>query len=155
MSTARRAARALVAVSTFLRAPWGVSLALKSTLTARPRALLSGYNRQRSHLLHSSCGSTRSLKGGDEAALLLETAGVEAGESATDLREMGVGESEVLSREAWTARAEAHRTRYVCTAVSTCSVWCLARLPGVCPRTHLNGGNPTSIPATTTAFDGT
>lgn len=112
-----------MAVSTFLRAPWGVSLAVKSALNTRPRAVLPCH-RQRSNL-HGCCVA-RSLpprgaaSGVDEAALLLETADVETGgASSTDLREMGVSESEVLSKEAWTARAQAHRSRCVCHAAST------------------------------------
>lgn len=122
MGTARRAARVLVAVSTFLRAPWGVSLAVKSTLNARPRAAVAF--RQRS-TLHSCTSSTNkrpattgsatrgAASAGDETAMLSGTADVETGASTADLRGMGVSESEVLSREAWMARAETHRQRCV------------------------------------------
>lgn len=117
MSPEWRAARALMAVSTFLRAPWGVSLAIKSTLNARLRAVV-GY-RQRSNL-HGCCVARRGATSGVDRAtlLLLETANVETGASATGLREMGVSESEVLRKEAWMARAEAHRKRCVNASTS-------------------------------------
>lgn len=101
-----------MAVSTFLR--WGVSLAVKSTLNARPRAVVG--HRQRSDL-HGCC-VTRSLPRGtasgvDEVAVLVETDDAETGAGTAGLREMGVSESEVLSKDAWMARADAHRKRCV------------------------------------------
>eukprot|EP00903_Cladosiphon_okamuranus_P010897 g10293.t1 len=97
-----------MAVTTFFRAPLGVSLAVKSTLHARPRAVVG---RQRFNLNHCCVARRGATRGGDEATALLETGDVEIDVSATGLREMGVSESEVLSKEAWMARAEVHRKR--------------------------------------------
>ncbi|CBN78709.1 conserved unknown protein [Ectocarpus siliculosus] len=118
MSSARRLARALMAVSTFLRAPWGVSLAVKATINARPRppgaSTWSGYHRS------SSCGGRgvtavrqRAVAtGSGEAAVLSEPVDVRVEDASKSAAEgVEVSQREVLSREAWMARAEAHRKR--------------------------------------------
>lgn len=120
MPTARRVTRALMAVSTFIRAPWGISLAVKATLNARQRSYLHGSCVARSA---GSLPRRTAASGTGEAALLLDTTGVETDGSTAVLREMGVSESKVLSKEAWMARAEAHRTRCVsCQHVNQCRV---------------------------------
>ncbi|CAN0452997.1 unnamed protein product, partial [Ectocarpus sp. 8 AP-2014] len=113
MSSARRLARSLMAVSTFLRAPWGVSLAVKATINARPRppaaSTRSGYHRS------SSCGGrgvTAVATGSGEAAVLSEPVDRRVEDASKSAAEgVEVSQREVLSREAWMARAEAHRER--------------------------------------------
>lgn len=141
--TARLAANALMAASAFLRAPWGVSLAIKATISARQRPPSCGYPQQPSprRCCCSNSGSgivssspTRKLRyttavaatasdreanavllGTDtlETAGRSENSGVEERAGAGDRSSSSSDSREVLSRDAWTARAEAHRARCV------------------------------------------
>lgn len=123
MSTARRATRALMAVSTFIRAPWGVSLAVKATINARPRPPTSHQHHQQRLLCDHAAGGdhhgvvpgkrkrTAATAASDEVAVLAESAAVERDTHESVEEKIDVSESEVLCREDWMARAEAHRAR--------------------------------------------
>lgn len=135
MSSARRLTRALMAVSTFLRAPWGVSLAVKATINARPRppaaSTWSGYHRS------SSCGGRgvtavrqrAGATGSGEAAVLSEPVDVRVEDASKSAAEgVEVSQREVLSREAWMARAEAHRERWGAQARNHDTAECAGRV---------------------------
>lgn len=111
-----------MAVSTFIRAPWGVSLAVKATINARPRPPASYQHQRRLLCDRAAAGGsvpgkrkrTAAATASDEVAVLLEPAkgvGRDAGEG--DGERIDVSESEVLCREDWMGRAEAHRARCV------------------------------------------
>lgn len=106
-----------MAVSAFLRAPWGFSLAVKVPFNAQHPSLSHPQRprgNSRSFISRTRAWAWRAAGGSEEATLLLETADDDtdkADRSRIALEEGGVSESEVLSSEAWTARAEAHRAR--------------------------------------------
>lgn len=141
-----------MAVSAFLRVPWAISLALKATLSSnkvRPpsrgavqaKATFPSMSRRTTRPTHfcrllktgavsrsraaSAINSARREASCDEAVLLKTAEACGTGGSQSTSKSVAgtlVADREVLGREAWTARAEAHQTRCVATREhGTCS----------------------------------